>query len=72
MQLDYYYENMSPEDIIRIIENIENSLLENDYESGFSKFLLFSEKMSTMDRTTLIKHFKKYFISKYRHTVMTI
>jgi len=60
-----YIEKKSTEDMLKIIIHIEKYLLDDDYGNAFLMFLLQSERMTSLDREQLIKHFNKYFRTKF-------
>jgi hypothetical protein len=63
--MDYYIDSKSSKDMLMIVENIERHLLIDDYENAFIAFLLHIEKMNFVDRTDLIKRFRRYFTTKH-------
>ena len=60
-----YIEEKSAEEMSRIIKNIEKYLITNENENAFAMFLLHAERINSLDRDILIKHFNQYFRNKY-------
>jgi hypothetical protein len=60
-----YIEEKSAEEMSRIIKNIEKYLITNENENAFVMFLLHAERINSLDRDILIKHFNQYFRNKY-------
>jgi hypothetical protein len=64
--MDNFIDPLSPDDMIKIIENIERYLLINDHENAFISFLLHTERLNSIDKASLIRHFKNHFKNKYK------
>jgi protein-arginine kinase len=54
-------ERKSKYELLKIIDNIEQSLKKNEYEKAFFMFLLYLKNMNALDKDILITHFNNYF-----------